>query len=138
MSLGAAAASSESPFGSKVRKGMFRTVGQLYKVCFYSVIFCTLQNTTHGRGQNLVRFGWVFYFRNVKISTVVRQWRNSHELYQARTRGTQIIGLSGEHPDLSSGSLFVQFARFRNSYTAIKLHPHIWYITWQSRRDSRS
>ncbi len=105
---------------------------------FYSVIFCTLQNTTHGRGQNLVRFGWVFYFRNVKISTVVRQWRNSHELYQARTRGTQIIGLSGEHPDLSSGSLFVQFARFRNSYTAIKLHPHIWYITWQSRRDSRS
>ena len=33
MSLGAAAGASESPFGSKVRKGMFRTVGQLYKVC---------------------------------------------------------------------------------------------------------
>ena len=32
VSLGAAAASSDSPFGSKVRKGMFRTVGQLYKV----------------------------------------------------------------------------------------------------------
>jgi hypothetical protein len=72
VSLGAAAASSESPFGSKVRKGMFRTVGQLYKVCFYRVIFCTLQNTAQSRGQNLVRFGCVFYFRNVKISTVVR------------------------------------------------------------------
>ena len=27
------AAQSETPFGSKVRKGMFRTVSQLYKVC---------------------------------------------------------------------------------------------------------
>ena len=33
VSLGAAGAS-ESPFGNKVRKGMFRTVGQLYKVGF--------------------------------------------------------------------------------------------------------
>ena len=27
------ATQSETPFGSKVRKGMFRTVSQLYKVC---------------------------------------------------------------------------------------------------------
>ena len=39
------AAQSETPFGSKVRKGMFRTVSQLYKVCliFGSFIaFCQL------------------------------------------------------------------------------------------------
>lgn len=32
------AAQSETPFGSKVRKGMFRTVSQLYKVCVRSWI----------------------------------------------------------------------------------------------------
>lgn len=33
------AAQSETPFGSKVRKGMFRTVSQLYKVCEKSELF---------------------------------------------------------------------------------------------------
>lgn len=33
------AAQSETPFGSKVRKGMFRTVSQLYKVCETSELF---------------------------------------------------------------------------------------------------
>ncbi len=50
----------------------------------------------------MVRFNW----RN--------QWRNSCELYRARARSTQTIGLSGGHTDLSCpGVLFVQFAWFR-------------------------
>ena len=38
VSLGAAA-NTDSPFGSKVRKGMFRTVGQLYKVSVSKLFF---------------------------------------------------------------------------------------------------
>ena len=41
------------------------------------------------------------------------QWRNSYELYLARARGTQMIELSGGHPDLSCPGdfpdLFIQF-----------------------------
>ena len=41
------------------------------------------------------------------------QWGNSYELYRARARGTQTIGLSGGHPDLSCPGdfpdLFIQF-----------------------------
>lgn len=33
------AAQSETPFGSKVRKGMFRTVSQLYKVTEFLLCF---------------------------------------------------------------------------------------------------
>ena len=50
------------------------------------------------------------------------QWRNSYELYRARTRGTQTIWLLGGHPDLSCpGALFIQFP-FRIAIQLNQLH----------------
>ena len=51
----------------------------------------------------------------------IDQWRNSYELYRARARGTQTIGLSGGHPDLSCPGdfpdLFIQFpVRMKKDY----------------------
>ena len=53
------AAQSETPFGSKVRKGMFRTVSQLYKVCEKLDTFVVLPT--------FIRFVWNIHLKFVLL-----------------------------------------------------------------------
>ena len=69
-----------------------------------------------------------FYTNLMRFSI---QWRNSHELYLARAcRGTQTIGLSGGHPDLSCPrAVFIQFP-FRFVKHSYFTYFHCWTILY--------